>query len=508
MSVKIVHTFGRHAGDVQSFDKDIVRLGRAPDNDVIFDPNYDRDASTHHAEIKREGGAWAIVDLNSKNGTWIKGVRVTKQALAGGEEIAFGPKGPRVRVDIVSRADELQPEAPTPELPRRQQAPLPHAAAPFVAAMPQPQMAQPPIAHAPQFVAPARPAQPQQPPIQPAPVAGSKRVGQRTIAWMINAAVSAAGGRRQAPSAQELSAYVDRQVNQATAGQQRTTYTLAFLLVVALAALTGLVVWSTRSSDEIESLREQLANLSPNDPKRKEIESKLGTLHPSNASFGRNLYDTTKKGIFMLAAGNEGFCTAFAVRPNVLATNAHCVVFAQRHSGIVAIENESRGQVRYSVTQTRAHPLYRAEDANAITPDVGVVTIDGRATTVLDLASSSDLQKIGAGDDIYLIGFPGRLMDPANPAATFLFSHVGRTTNAQGHPGAFGDTWLVQHDAPTTHGTSGSPIFNGKGKVIAINSGGYLEGDDVTIAGRKTAVVRDSPYKFGMRIDLLDAILK
>ena len=46
------------------------------------------------------------------------------------------------------------------------------------------------------------------------------------------------------------------------------------------------------------------------------------------------------------------------------------------------------------------------------------------------------------------------------------------------------------------------------GKVIGVNAGGYLEGDDETIAGRKTEVVRASPYKFGMRIDLLDAILR
>ena len=66
----------------------------------------------------------------------------------------------------------------------------------------------------------------------------------------------------------------------------------------------------------------------------------------------------------------------------------------------------------------------------------------------------------------------------------------------------------MQHDASTTHGTSGSPIFNGHGKVVAINAGGYLEGDDETIAGRKTEVVKASPYKFGMRIDLADVLLR
>ncbi len=114
---------------------------------------------------------------------------------------------------------------------------------------------------------------------------------------------------------------------------------------------------------------------------------------------------------------------------------------------------------------------------------------------------------MGAGDDLYLIGFPGRLMESSHPQATFLTGHVGRVTNSAGRPGAFADTWLVQHDAQTTHGTSGSPIFNGKGHVVAVNAGSYLESDEETVSGRKTDVVRASPYKFGMRIDLLNALL-
>jgi S1-C subfamily serine protease len=160
------------------------------------------------------------------------------------------------------------------------------------------------------------------------------------------------------------------------------------------------------------------------------------------------------------------------------------------------------------VSNMRMHPGYRQRDQHAITPDVGIVHIDGRAATVLQMASASELSSLGAGDDVYLIAFPGRLMDTSNPAATFLAAHVGRVTNAGGRRGSFGDNWLVQHDAGTTHGTSGSPIFNGRGQVIAINAGGYLESDAETVAGRKTEVVKASPYKFGMRIDLLNAILR
>jgi V8-like Glu-specific endopeptidase len=334
-------------------------------------------------------------------------------------------------------------------------------------------------------------------------------VGQRTIAMMISSALAMARGRAPQPSALEISAYVDRQVNDAAAAQKRATRWLTTLLVVVLGALGFLVFWSQKSGDEIDRLRGDLAKLPPDDPRRKGIEDRLGALHPSNASFGRNLYDRSRKGIYMLAAGGRGFCTAFAVRPSVLATNAHCVFAARRLGGsIVALENEGRGEVSFPVTDLRAHPGYRDKDAHALTPDVGIAYISGKVAVVLEVAASQELSQMGAGDDVYLIGFPGRLMDVSNPAATFLGAHIGRLTAANGRPAAFQDQWLVQHDAPTTHGTSGSPIFNGRGRVVAINAGGYLEGDDQTIAGRKTEVVKASPYKFGMRIDLLNAVLR
>ena len=55
MSLRVVHTFGRNAGSTQVFAKEVVRFGRAPENDVVFDPNFDRDASGNHAEARREG---------------------------------------------------------------------------------------------------------------------------------------------------------------------------------------------------------------------------------------------------------------------------------------------------------------------------------------------------------------------------------------------------------------------------------------------------------------------
>jgi hypothetical protein len=534
VSLRIVHTFGRNAGAVQTPGKDVVRFGRAPDNDVVFDSEYDRDASGHHAELRREGAAWVLVDLGSRNGTFLRGRRIARERVASGDEIAFGGKGPRVRVEVVAEPAAAAPFAPARPAATVVDAPAldafaatmggPAPMAPAAQAFARPAPAPPaPPQPAPPAEAPAYPraapapygnpaaASPYAPPNQAVPLAppAGARVGQRTIALMISQAVAAATGRSRPHPTHELNALVDAKVQAAVAPHRRTTVVLGVLLVVALAGLVGLVLWSRQSGDDIATLRSQLAGLPPNDPRRKEIEGRLGTLHPANASFGRNLYDRSKKGIFMLASHGQGFCTAFAVRPSVLATNAHCIYAARRAGGsVVALENEGRGQVSFAVTDMRPHPSYRDGDPNAITPDVGVVSISGKAAMVLELASTAELQATGAGDDVYLIGFPGTLMDPTNPAATFLAAHIGRLTGATGRPSPFAEDWLVQHDAPTTHGTSGSPVFDGRGKVIAVNAGGYVEENDENIAGKKTEVARESPYKFGMRIDLLDAVLR
>jgi V8-like Glu-specific endopeptidase len=497
MTLKLVHTFGKNAGAVQTLDKEVIRFGRAPDGDVVFDADFDRDASGNHAEARRQGPGWLLVDLHSRNGTFVNGERVEQRALASGDEVTFGQHGPRVRLEFGPPL--VRPAAPTTGTQPAEPSALLAGARPS------------PAAFAGAAASIKMPITPQGPGAAPAPHAG-QRVGQRTIAALISSAVDAAGhrgGQQRKMNTQELSAYVDRQVGEATRGQRRATWVLAAMLLTALLGLGGLLVWSQSSSDDIDKLRGDLANLPPNDPRRKQIEGRLGALHPSNASFGRNLYDQSKKGIFMLASGGQGFCTAFAIRPSVLATNAHCVLAAQKNGGtVVALENEGHGSAQFAVADMHAHPGYRDADAHTLTPDVGIVNISGKSAVVLTMASQQELSGVGAGDDVYLIGFPGRLMDVGNPTATFLAAHVGRVTAASGRPGSFADNWLVQHDAPTTHGTSGSPIFNAKGHVIAVNAGGYLEGDQETVAGRKTEVVKASPYKFGMRIDLINALLK
>ncbi|HEX9711803.1 MAG TPA: DUF3662 and FHA domain-containing protein [Actinomycetota bacterium] len=67
--------------------KDAVVIGRLETCDVIVpDPG----ASRRHAEIRREGDEWVVIDLGSTNGTEINGKRVNRHRLAPGDRIVFG----------------------------------------------------------------------------------------------------------------------------------------------------------------------------------------------------------------------------------------------------------------------------------------------------------------------------------------------------------------------------------------------------------------------------------
>jgi hypothetical protein len=61
-----------------------VRIGRHTRNDVVLDDRLNG-VSRFHAEIRREGGVYFIVDVNSRNGVWINGRKIKEKA-----ELALG----------------------------------------------------------------------------------------------------------------------------------------------------------------------------------------------------------------------------------------------------------------------------------------------------------------------------------------------------------------------------------------------------------------------------------
>lgn len=64
-----------------------LTVGRMPECDVVLsDPNVSR----RHAEVRRQGNGFVVVDLGSTNGTRVNGAVVKERALTDGDEIVVG----------------------------------------------------------------------------------------------------------------------------------------------------------------------------------------------------------------------------------------------------------------------------------------------------------------------------------------------------------------------------------------------------------------------------------
>jgi predicted component of type VI protein secretion system len=93
----LVVTQGPNAGARFLLDLDVITAGRSVDSDIFLD---DVTVSRAHAEFRRAGDAFAIVDLGSLNGTYVNGERVDEARLRGGDAIQIG------RFHLVLRVSE------------------------------------------------------------------------------------------------------------------------------------------------------------------------------------------------------------------------------------------------------------------------------------------------------------------------------------------------------------------------------------------------------------------
>ena len=111
--LRLNHLSGSMQGSSSDSPKALIKIGRGSDCDVRYDPTQDTKVSTHHAEIRFEGGDYVLYDTNSTNGTLVNGKKLTKPyTLSEGDLIIFGaPSGPQARFEI-AEITAAPPRAP------------------------------------------------------------------------------------------------------------------------------------------------------------------------------------------------------------------------------------------------------------------------------------------------------------------------------------------------------------------------------------------------------------
>lgn len=73
-ATRLVITSGAKAGAEFPLGRDEITIGRSSDSAIIIRDDY---TSTHHARLMLWNGRWMIQDLDSTNGTFLGGSRVT-----------------------------------------------------------------------------------------------------------------------------------------------------------------------------------------------------------------------------------------------------------------------------------------------------------------------------------------------------------------------------------------------------------------------------------------------
>lgn len=110
MRAQFTFLSGARAGQTDIIGQTTIILGRHPDCDVQFDADRDLDVSARHASLTLEGDHYVLRDLGSTNGTYLQGRPVRGAVpLSGKDLIRFGPSGPQVEFTAISSTKASTP---------------------------------------------------------------------------------------------------------------------------------------------------------------------------------------------------------------------------------------------------------------------------------------------------------------------------------------------------------------------------------------------------------------
>ncbi len=84
---EIIVKLGDQLLQTQAFEGDLLRVGRSRENDVVLE---NLSISRHHVQIRYHEGQYVLFDMNSSNGTFLNGTRVTRRELMHGDLVSIG----------------------------------------------------------------------------------------------------------------------------------------------------------------------------------------------------------------------------------------------------------------------------------------------------------------------------------------------------------------------------------------------------------------------------------
>ena len=446
MKCEIRVVSGARAGRYDVFDKSYIGIGRHPLSDVRFDAEQDLDSSTRHAAIVKTGDTFVLRDLGSTNGTFVNGERVEgDRQLHDGDTLRFGFHGPEATFHLVHEQEEVVIEA--------------------VHLPPQAEPADPAVPRAAKGAAEAKPAPAPTPapaPKAPAPHKPPSATG------ILRAELSVQRSRFRAIMVTLVILFVGAAVVVIWMG--RTSSQVQTQLVQRVDSLTQQIAELRRlqatADSEAARLRTQLT--AERDPARAQVlRQQLTTVERRSQSMGQartvdwaGITRANRRAVAIIYVrfpdSSMWSGTAFCVSPTgLLITNRHLVTNDQGQRPMdVAVQFSGSSDV---------HPA-RIE---RVAPDADLAVIRLESPGPFPAVSGLGGDAPTEGDPIGLLGFPLGMDLPqgAQPTASLFTGSVSRTIPDS----------LLQLDAWSGTGASGSPIFDRSGHVIGVEFGGQRE---------------------------------
>ena len=466
MTAQFTFLSGARAGQVETFRKAHIGLGRHPLSDLRFDADRDLDVSSRHAVIVRQDEGFTVRDLGSKNGTFVNGRRISGEvALQDGDVIAFGEKGPAVEFRVVVAdgwSDEASPatraSADRASAPRDQFRAV-SAAAPRASG-----------------TGPER--RPSSAVRIVAEVARLRRTTKALIGLLLLSLAGfgwsqwkAARDTRELAGLQTRADSLNREAQrllirfqselQSVRDALRQSQTEAARLRGELAAAS--------SGGDAHSVTRLRAELDAAEARQRGIAGAAGVDY---RAISRNNQDAVALLVVKYSDAEVFSGTAFAVdSQGTLVTNKHVLV------GEAGDRRPSAIAVKFSGSkQWFQGRLLGVAD----TADVGVLQVAVRGGTPRVLGFARDASGLQRGDPVAIIGYPlgedlpmehqGQTAVVADPTLT-----VGTVSKVLSD--------VIQVDGYGAPGSSGSPVFDRNGHVVAVLYGGNRESQGKIIYG-------------------------
>lgn len=470
---------GARAGQIEAFRKGYIGLGRHPLSDVRFDAERDLDVSSRHAAIVRKPDGFVLQDLGSRNGTFVNGTRITGDTLLkDGDVIGFGANGPALEFQTIEA--DMDAPATTAAEGMAQRASTPRDI----------MRATPP---APPPSSPSRPSTGMRIAVEVArQTAQLRRTTKVLIALLLIAGTGFTwlqlDGRRRARELIHLQSRADSLMVEARDLSTQFRSELQGVrdaLATSHAETTRLRRELAGSGGDASSVSRLRAELEAAERRQRALASAVGGGVDYRAISHRN-QDAVAIVLVEFTNGDRFSGTGFSVDSmGTMVTNKHILVG----------EDGTKSPRRIGVIFSGSTQMWRGEMVG-VSPeaDLGVlrVLIKGGTPRVAGLARTRE--GIERGDPVAILGYPlgfdlpmeaqgGRPI--AEPTLT-----VGTVSKAL--------TSVVQVDAYGAPGSSGSPIFDRDGKVIAVLYGGERESQGKIIFAVPAYIVADYLKTLGL----------